>query len=126
MCSSDLLGVQLRPRSGIYAVEVLIPGEETWRGGVASLGTRPTVGGQDLRFEVHVFDFSGDLYDRTLRVRLVAYLRPEMALAGLDALIAKIREDETRARALLAARGTVDAGASIKNKSGAAPGRDRR
>jgi len=120
------LGVQLRPCTGIYAVEVLIDGEKAWRGGVASLGTRPTVGGQDLRFEVHVFDFSGDLYDRSLRVRLVSYLRPEMVLDGLDALVAKIKEDEARARAILASRGTVDAGSSIKNKSGAAPGRDRR
>jgi len=112
------LGDQLRPRIGIYAVEALIEGEGSWRGGAASLGTRPTVGGVDLRFEVHLLDFAGDLYGQTLRVRPIKYLRPEIALDGLDALTRKMKEDEAEARAVLKARAAVDAGASINNKSG--------
>lgn len=112
------LGDQLRPRIGIYAVEALLEGETFWRGGVASLGTRPTVGGEDLRFEAHVFDFSGDLYGRTLRVRLLRYLRDEMKLDGVEALIRKMRDDEAEARAVLAARAEVDGGSAIENKSG--------
>ena len=114
------LGDMLRPKIGIYAVEVCL-GErggdgEVWRGGVASLGYRPTVQGRDLRFEVYVFDFDGDLYDRTLRVRPIRYLRDEVALDGLDALKRKIAEDVAQARAVLTARGMVDGGGPIANK----------
>ncbi|MGE5537405.1 MAG: bifunctional riboflavin kinase/FAD synthetase [Gemmatimonas sp.] len=107
------LGDMLRPRVGVYVVEALIDGESAWRGGVASLGYRPTVGGRDLRFEVHLFDFAGDLYGRNLRVRPVAYLRDELVLDGLDALVRKMQEDERDARVVLA---RVSAGASHSNK----------
>jgi riboflavin kinase/FMN adenylyltransferase len=93
------LGEHLRPAAGVYAVEVDGLGP-----GVANLGWRPTVDGRDLRFAVHVFDFSGDLYGKTLRVALVAYLRAEQKFAGLDALKAQIAEDARRAREVLARR----------------------
>ena len=111
------LGDMLRPKIGIYAVEVLIEGESDWRGGVASLGYRPTVGGRDLRFEVNLFDFTGDIYGRTLRVRPIKYLRDEIALDGLDALKKKIAEDVVEARAALTAHAKVDGGERINNKS---------
>jgi riboflavin kinase/FMN adenylyltransferase len=111
------LADMLRPKIGIYAVEIRLADGEPWRGGVASLGVRPTVNGRDLRFEVFVFDFDGDLYGRTVRVRPVKYLRDEVALDGLEALKRKIAEDEAEARAVLAARAAVDGGAPIANKS---------
>lgn len=113
------LGDMLRPKIGIYAVEVLIEGETEWRGGVASLGCRPTVGGRDLRFEVHLFDFAGDIYGRTLRVRPIKYQRDEVALDGLEALKKMIAEDEIEARAALKtlANAEVDGGERINNKS---------
>jgi riboflavin kinase/FMN adenylyltransferase len=91
------LGEHLRPAAGVYAVEV-----EGFGPGVANLGWRPTVGGSDLRFEVHLLDFEGDLYGHTLRVALVEYLRGERKFEGLDALKAQIAEDARQARALLA------------------------
>ncbi|HWK43388.1 MAG TPA: bifunctional riboflavin kinase/FAD synthetase [Stellaceae bacterium] len=95
----------LRPASGVYAVRAGIegPGGTVWHDAVANLGTRPTVDGTDLRLEVHLFDFAGDLYGRHLRVALVDYLRPEMKFSGLDALKAQIALDSTRAREILAA-----------------------
>jgi riboflavin kinase / FMN adenylyltransferase len=132
------LGDMLRPRIGIYAVEASRDDGATWQGGVASLGYRPTVGGRDLRFEVFLFDFDGDLYGKTLRVRPIKYLRDEVALDGLDALKRKIKEDEAEARAVLAVRAntavevdakvepTVDDGRGIENKSGAAARPDGR
>jgi riboflavin kinase/FMN adenylyltransferase len=93
------LGEHLRPATGVYAVEV-----EGCGPGVANLGWRPTVGGSDLRLEVHVFDFDGDLYGRTLRVALVEYLRGERKFESVEALKAQIAEDARRARAILAER----------------------
>jgi riboflavin kinase/FMN adenylyltransferase len=46
-------------------------------------------------------DWQGDLYGQTLDVQLVAYLRPEMKLDGLDALKAQIAADATTARRML-------------------------
>jgi riboflavin kinase/FMN adenylyltransferase len=119
------LGDMLRPKIGIYAVEVRLGEGEPWRGGVASLGYRPTVQGRDLRFEVYVFDFDGDLYGRTLRVRPLAYLRDEVALDGMEALKRAIADDVVTARAVLAARSAVDGGGAIANKSSPRPARPR-
>jgi len=99
------LGDYLRPAGGVYAVRVAIEaadGALDWHDGVANLGTRPTVGGSDLRLEAHLFDFAGDLYGRHLRVALIEHLRPELKFSGLDALKTQIAEDATRARAVLA------------------------
>ena len=94
------LGEHLRPRFGVYAVRTLIDGE--WRKAVANLGKRPTVGKLQENFEVHLFDFAGDLYGKTLRVALVDFIRPEMKFAGLDQLKAQIAADGQTARTLLA------------------------
>ncbi len=69
--------------------------------GVASLGTRPTVNGVEPLLEVYVFDFSGDLYGRSIDVEFVAKLRDEIKFDSLDALMVQMRDDAERARALL-------------------------
>jgi len=93
------LGEHLRPRFGVYAVRALIDGK--WRGGVANLGRRPTIGKLQENFEVHLFDFAGDLYGKSLRVALVDFIRPEMKFAGLDQLKAQIAADGQAARQIL-------------------------
>jgi riboflavin kinase / FMN adenylyltransferase len=94
----------LRPAPGVYAVRAGIEegGKTLWHGGAANLGWRPTVGGKDLRLETHLFDFSGDLYGKHLRVALIELLRPEQRFAGLDALKAQIAVDCEKAREILA------------------------
>ena len=73
-----------------------------WRNGVANLGKRPTFGKLQENFEVHLFDFTGDLYGQALRVALIDFIRPEMKFAGLDQLKAQIAADGEAARKLLA------------------------
>jgi riboflavin kinase/FMN adenylyltransferase len=99
-----MLGEYLQPALGIYAVKAGIDeGRGTvWHDGVASLGYRPTVGGTDVVFEAYLFDWSGDLYGRHLRVALIDYLRPEKKFDGLDDLKAQIARDCGEARRLLA------------------------
>lgn len=111
------LGDHIRPRAGVYSVRVAIPSLENvrggieraneeerwvWHDGVANIGTRPTVQGQDLRCEVHIFDYEGDLYGHSLRVGLIDFLRPEARFDGLDALKAAIAADCEKARDSLA------------------------
>jgi riboflavin kinase/FMN adenylyltransferase len=96
------LGQYLRPAAGVYAVRATVSGGE-WQDGVANLGNRPTFAGRDVLLETFLFDFSGDLYGRRLRVRLVDYLRPEKKFDGIEELKAQIAADSARARQILAA-----------------------
>ncbi len=100
------LGEYARPALGVYAVRCAVDdgGPARWIAGAANIGKRPTVGGVEERLEAHLFDFSGDLYGKRLRVALVEHLRPERKFDGLDALKAQIAEDCRRARALLSAQ----------------------
>jgi riboflavin kinase/FMN adenylyltransferase len=59
------------------------------------------VGGTDLLLEVHVFDFSGDLYGRLIEVEFIGKLRDEVKFESLEALTAQMNSDAARARALL-------------------------
>jgi riboflavin kinase/FMN adenylyltransferase len=88
------------PLQGIFAVRV--HGVETTPlRAVASLGTRPTVGGIQTLLEVHVFDFSSDLYGREIEVEFVAKLRDEENYPTLEALVAQIHRDVAEARRIL-------------------------
>jgi riboflavin kinase/FMN adenylyltransferase len=70
--------------------------------GVASLGTRPTVNGNEPLLEVHLFDFSGDLYGRLIEVEFVAKLRDEVKFESLDAMMVQMKVDAAQARDALA------------------------
>jgi riboflavin kinase/FMN adenylyltransferase len=88
---------------GIFAVEVCglngapLPG-------VASLGKRPTVKSPDAVpvLEVHLFNFSADIYGRRVRVDFLHKLRDEEKYPDLDSLVAQIRRDVDNARQFLA------------------------
>ncbi len=94
------------PAFGIYAVlaEVLTGPERGSYRGVASLGVRPMFDGKRPNLEVHIFDFSGDLYGQHLSVALIEYLRPEAKFDSPQALIAQMDRDSARARDILASR----------------------
>lgn len=94
----------LEPRLGVYAVRVRIEdGPHKGRhDGVANIGIRPTVGAEHVLFEIHLLDFSGDLYGRHLHAEIVEFIRPERKFDGLDALKAQIAEDAEAARRILA------------------------
>jgi len=88
------------PPNGVYVAEARIDGE-LYRG-VINLGIRPTVssGKSERVLEIHLFDFSRDIYGHDVEVRFLKFLRPEKKLANLDALVQQIRQDVERARQL--------------------------
>ncbi|MCU0754255.1 MAG: bifunctional riboflavin kinase/FAD synthetase [Xanthomonadales bacterium] len=88
---------------GIYAVRVSGAGLDR-HPAVASIGTRPTVNGREPLLEVHLFDWSGDLYGQRLTVEFVARQRDELKFDSLDALVQQMDRDAAEARAILAAR----------------------
>lgn len=88
------------PVQGVFAVLARVKGE-AWRPGVANLGWRPAVGGEDLLLEVHFFDFEGNLYGRRLETRFVAKLRDEAHFETMQDMVAQMKKDEQQARAIL-------------------------
>lgn len=92
------------PIEGVFAVRARVCDADgdglasEWRDGVASLGTRPAVGGEGFLIEVHLFDFDGDLYGRQMEVEYIEKLRDESHFTELDDLVAQMREDERLAR----------------------------
>ena len=97
--------VALDPRkaltTGVFVVEADLP-DGSRRGGMANLGPRPSFDDPATSLEVHVFDWSGDLYGRALSVHVLAHLRDQQRFSGLEALLAQLRRDEAAARAWLA------------------------
>jgi riboflavin kinase / FMN adenylyltransferase len=98
------LGRKRTPLQGIFAVRVHGIEGRPGAPGVASLGTRPTVGGVVPLLEAHVFDYSGDLYGREIEVEFVAKLREELFFASLDELVVQMNVDAAQAREILEAR----------------------
>ncbi len=88
------------PLGGILAVRVHGIGAAPLSG-VASLGTRPTVNGIEPLLEVHVFEFSGDLYGRALEVEFIAKLRDEVKFDSLESMLVQMKLDAAHAREIL-------------------------
>ena len=99
--TANIALAQRPPLSGIYVVEV----EELGRG-VASIGRRPTVNPVPRPLlEVHLFDWSGELYGRRLHVRFLRKLRDEAKYDDLKALREAIARDAALAREYFAQHG---------------------
>jgi riboflavin kinase/FMN adenylyltransferase len=85
---------------------VLAPGvyvaRASWDDGAAdavvNVGYRPTFGENQYWVEAYLLDFSGDLYDRTLRIEFLDRIRPEMKFSGVDALKTQVMADIEAAR----------------------------
>jgi riboflavin kinase/FMN adenylyltransferase len=91
---------KLIPADGVYAVRVQL--EETFLGGMLSIGNNPTVNGTHTTIEVNLFDFDQDLYGRYLTLYFQQYMRAQETYEGLGQLKLQLKEDESQARRLLA------------------------
>lgn len=84
---------------GVYAVKVHRMAERSSFFGVANLGLNPTVSDtSETKFEVHLLDFSGDLYGQDLQVEFFLFLRAEKKFTNLNELQTQIFSDCSRAR----------------------------
>lgn len=105
--------LKLIPAEGVYAVRVALldapasavgqqAADLSWYGGMLCIGRRPTLqNGSERSIEVHLFDFSGNLYHRSLRIELVQFTRQEQRFDSLEALRQRIALDEQEIRSLL-------------------------
>jgi riboflavin kinase/FMN adenylyltransferase len=93
---------QLLPPRGVYACRARIAAHLTRYKAVMNLGARPTFTSNGIdALEVHILDFSADLYGQKLWVSDFVWLRNEQAFPGIEALHAQIAEDVERAKAIL-------------------------
>ncbi|MBQ8695667.1 MAG: riboflavin biosynthesis protein RibF [Bacteroidaceae bacterium] len=89
--------MKLLPSNGVYEVDALLDGERIK--GVMNIGTNPTVRDCMLRsIEVHLLDFSGDIYGTEITVEPVRRLRGEVKFGSIDALKLQIGVDVARVR----------------------------
>jgi len=88
----------LLPANGVYVVKVNVD-QDTYLG-VANIGNRPTFYDYSARpgVEVHLLDFSGDLYGKFVSVHFIRRLRDEKKFSSSDELIVQIKQDIQRAR----------------------------
>ena len=91
---------KLLPPGGVYAVEVDAAG--TVHGGMMNIGSAPTMHGDGARhIEVHLFDFSRELYGERLRVHCLGFLREERRFESAEKLRAQLMQDRQMAYAVL-------------------------
>ena len=85
---------KLVPADGVYAVSVILGDRELV--GTANLGFSPTVDGDTHRLEVHIHDFSDDVYDHPLQIRFVDRIRDEEKFDTVEALVKQMEKDKKR------------------------------
>lgn len=87
------MGEYLRPKRGVYAVRVIIGGENEILRGVANLGVKPTFNGSEEVLEVHIFDFDRDVYGKTAEIEFLSYIREERKFQDASELVVQIKQD---------------------------------
>ncbi len=80
-------------KPGVYAVRVLRNNSEKYLKGIANLGYRPTFNQKKILLEVHLFNFSGNLYNKLLSVEFLKFIRKEKKFNNVNQLRAQIKKD---------------------------------
>ncbi len=86
------------PRYGVYAARIDGDCFPSPLLGITNVGLRPTVKGELLCAETHIFDFSDDLYGKEISVEFLSFLRPEAPFPSLEALKEQVEKDIEKVR----------------------------
>ncbi len=91
-CNIDIKDYILA-KPGVYAVKVLKKNSTKYLKGIANLGYRPTFNQKKILLEVHLFNFSGNLYNKLLSVEFLKFIRKEKKFKNVNQLRAQIKND---------------------------------
>ena len=91
-CNIDIKDYVLA-KPGVYAVKVLRKNNRKYLKGIANLGYRPTFNQKKILLEVHLFNFSGNLYNKLLSVEFLKFIRNEKKFKNVNQLKAQIKND---------------------------------
>lgn len=92
---------KLIPADACYVVKVEIG--NTYCGGMLYIGKRPALAGTERRIEVHIFNFNTDIYNQSITLHFIDFLRKDSNFASLEALKVQLGLDECKALEMLAA-----------------------
>ena len=87
------------PKQGVYLIQSDIDNQVVY--GMMNIGTKPTFDTTNPSIEVHFFDWNGDLYDQTLQVKLLKWVREEQKFDSIEKLQAQIHADERYCRSYI-------------------------
>ena len=85
-------------KAGVYAVRAKTPKSKIFVKGIANLGYRPTFNGNKILLEVHLFNFTGNLYNKYLTVDFLKFIRREKKFKNVDQLRKQIKIDLLKAK----------------------------
>ena len=91
-CNIDIKDYVLA-KPGVYAVRVLVPNNSKNLKGIANLGYRPTFNQKKILLEVHLFNYSGNLYNKLLSVEFIKFIREEKKFKNVNQLKSQIKKD---------------------------------
>ncbi len=78
---------------GVYVIKAKLIKSSKYLKGIANLGYRPTFSGKKILLEVHLFNFSGNLYNKYLTVKFLKFIRKEKKFKNIDQLKKQIKAD---------------------------------
>ncbi len=84
-------GKHILPKKGVYCVEVIYSGKKYL--GISNFGQRPTVDGNKLLLETHIFNFDEEIYGKDLTVRFLTFIRHEKKFENFEKLTLQIQKD---------------------------------
>lgn len=87
---------KLLPKNGVYIIQSKI--DNTFYNGMMNIGTNPTLGENQQTIEVHFFDFSQNIYNKTLTIKVLEKIREEQKFDSLEALQLQLIKDERVSR----------------------------
>lgn len=92
---------KLIPKNGVYAVSSLYKGKIIY--GMMNIGINPTFEADKKTIEAHFFDFNENLYGQDLKINFLDRLRDERKFESVEALMAQLTQDRTKAKQIIAA-----------------------
>ncbi len=91
-CNIDIKDYVLA-KPGVYAVRVSKHNNSKYLRGIANLGYRPTFNQKKILLEVHLFNYSGNLYNKLLSVEFLKFIRKEKKFKSVNELKSQIKKD---------------------------------
>lgn len=83
---------KILPKNGVYAVKVFFKEHQYY--GMLNLGNRPSISDDSFAIEVHMFDFSSNIYNQELRVEFIQRIRDEKEFPNMEGLKCQLKIDE--------------------------------
>ncbi|MBQ9086941.1 MAG: bifunctional riboflavin kinase/FAD synthetase [Clostridia bacterium] len=96
-------GGMVIPKRGVYVTRVTLSSHPEPLFGISNVGIRPTVGGEEVFAETHLFDFNGNLYGQEATVEFLSFLRPEERFDSVEKLSERVHTDIEQAKRMIIA-----------------------